>query len=105
MKKVIIVLLATVMALSVAAVCGAADAVPITTPSGVSITLSGYTLLRGHVYSGINGDSGRFARMGAVGGVTQTVEGQAPGSNDAGTGVDREFYHQNKAGNFLIFTP
>ncbi|STM08090.1 phosphatase [Escherichia coli] len=28
-----------------------------------------------------------------------------PGSNDAGTGVDREFYHQNKAGNFLIFTP
>ncbi len=28
-----------------------------------------------------------------------------PGSNDAGTGVEREFYHHNKAGNFLIFAP
>jgi len=83
MKKFIIVFLATVMALSVVAVCVAADAVPLTAPSGVNITLSGYTLLRGHLYTGINGQHGRFAVL--RGG--QIVEGQT----DSGQRVRHQF--------------
>lgn len=95
MKKVIIVLLATVMALSVAAMCGAADPVPLTAPSGVSITLSGYTLLRGHVYSGLH-DQGRFAAL--SGG--EAVEGRT----DSGQRVRHQFNFVMKASDHVRST-
>lgn len=99
MKKVIIVFLATVMALSVAAMCGAADPVPLTTPSGVSITISGYTLLRGHVYSGIH-EEGRFASLGTVGGVRQALEGRT----DSGQRVRHQFNFVMKASDHVRST-
>ena len=103
MKKVIIVLLATVMALSVAALCGAADAVPITTPSGVSITLSGYTLLRGHVYTGIH-EEGRYASLSnaysAGSGQPQALEG----TTDSGQRVRHQFNFVMKASDHVRST-
>lgn len=86
MKKFIVVFMAAVMALSVAAVCGAADPVPLTVPSGVNVTLSGYTLLRGHLFTGIH-EQGRFERLAVVGGVRQAVEG----ATDSGQRVRHQF--------------